>query len=130
MNEARRNRAIRAFVATVYESGGNRPVRYDPRAFAEVIRELASSNAFAREFRFFDTIAGPSCPDFERGMTAAQSAGLISRLNPSFGFFAPNFDPILLDVALGDTEDVRAIREVVKRYLARASDGKAAQVSA
>ena len=110
MNDAERLRATRVFVAALKDllakqARANAAVPFDPRTFAVVVKELGEGgNTFARRFQVFETVAGKSCPDFLQGMTAAQSAGLISRLNPTYQFFAVSMSPYLVEEALGATE--------------------------
>lgn len=91
MTDAERLQATRLFIAALstVAPGGADPLPFDPRAFAEVVAQLqAKGNKFAQRFMVFETVAGKSCPDFQQGMTAAQSAGLIARQNPWYQFFS------------------------------------------
>jgi hypothetical protein len=90
MTDAERLTAIQAFIAALHRvAPGGRPIPYDPSSFARVVKDLAETgNVLAQQFGVFNTAAGPSSPDFLQGMTAAQSAGLISRMNPTYEFFS------------------------------------------
>ena len=66
------------------------PVPLDPGAFTRAVEQLVPENKVAAEFPIWPSLSGPRCPDFQEGLAIAQSAGLISRLSPSFQHFTIN----------------------------------------
>lgn len=98
MTDAERFEFTRLFVGALAavqpEQEQGKPVPFDPRAFAEVVAEEAKrDNRIAMRFAVFPTVSGKRCPDFQYGLTIAQSAGLISRQNPSFESFSVLMPP-------------------------------------
>lgn len=95
MNDNERLELSHLFVAAVQKKLGHPKdsVPLDARAFAEAVQEIGEGNRVATRFRVYRTISGPACPDFQQGMTLAQSAGLISRLNPSYERFVVDVSP-------------------------------------
>lgn len=90
MTDAERLKATSLFIAALSDACPDAdPIPFEPSTFAEVVAELqAQGNAFAVRFAVYETVAGKSCPDFQYGMTAAQSAGLIARQNPTYQYFS------------------------------------------
>lgn len=89
----------------------------DPGAFARAVEQLGFGNKVASEFPALTTISGPLCPDFQQGMAVAQSAGLISRLNPSFQRFTINLSKRQVGMLETDSRFSDA-KLLAKKYLA------------
>ena len=66
------------------------PVPLDPGAFTRAVEQLGHGNKVASEFPVLTTLSGHLCHNFQQGLAIAQSAGLISRLSPSFQHFTIN----------------------------------------
>ena len=90
MTDADRLQATRLFIAALSKvTTTSESIPFEPRTFAEVVDKLRNDgNSFATRFMVYETVAGKNCPDFQAGMTAAQSAGLIARQNPTYQFFS------------------------------------------
>jgi hypothetical protein len=122
MNEAERFASTKLFIAALQAvlaeaSLEGKPIPFDPESFARTVQKLREKgNSFATKFPTFRTIAGPGCPDFQEGMTVAQSAGLISRQNPTHETFSIKASRRqLTSVAAGS--DFRAATELARDYL-------------
>jgi len=93
-------------------------VPLDASAFAASVANLGGSNALASKFPVFTTVSGRLCPDFQEGLAIAQSAGLISRLNPSFQRFTVNLSGRQI-ARLSDDARFEDARRLAREYLSR-----------
>jgi hypothetical protein len=124
MNDAERLQLTKLFVAAVYtelsrrnDSTSPSSVPLDPSAFAEAVRRQATGNRIASRFPIYTTVSGPLCPDFQHGMAVAQSAGLISRMNPSFQRFAVNLSARQVQTFATDDRFLE-VQKLAREYLA------------
>lgn len=87
MTDADILRATKLFVAALGKvtEGAAVAIPLEPRVFADLVKN--GGGGYADRFMVFNTVTGSNCPDFQQGMTAAQSAGLIARMNPTYQFF-------------------------------------------
>ncbi|HEY4240626.1 MAG TPA: hypothetical protein VGM88_12480 [Kofleriaceae bacterium] len=118
MTDAERLQATRIFIAALSQVTPEftEPIPFDPRTFAEVVASLqATGNAFAKRFIVFETVAGKNCPDFQHGMTAAQSAGLIARQNPTYQYFSVRMAHRTIDDVLKAEAQVSTDASMVAR---------------
>lgn len=126
MDDADRLHVTKLFVAAVQAElgarGGGRQgdlsAPLDPGAFASAVEQLGPGNKIASEFPALPTISGPLCPDFQQGMAVAQSAGLISRLNPSFQRFTINLSKRQVSILEADDSRFGDAQLLAKKYLA------------
>lgn len=119
MNDAERFEATRSFIAalSLTRSDSDNAIPFDPVQFADVVHKLRQQgNAFAGRFPIYNTVDGKSCPDFQLGMTAAQSAGLISRQNPSYQSFSVRMPPRVAKQALAREAESESARELAEEY--------------
>jgi hypothetical protein len=124
MNESERFLSTKVFIAALQsvlaeEVDKSGAIPFDPESFAKTAQELAGKgNGFANKFPVFRTVAGPGCPDFQEGMTLAQSAGLISRQNPSQEAFWIKASRRQLRFA-ASVSDFQAATDFARDYLKR-----------
>lgn len=119
MDDADRLELTRLFVAAITAELGassEDSVPMNGSAFADAVKRLAD-NPLAAKFAVLTTVAGPMCPDFQEGMAIAQSAGLISRLNPSFQRFTVNLSGRQVRTLAADPNFPDA-RRLAQQYLA------------
>lgn len=127
MTESERFEATRLFIAALKNliaatKPDTRVIPFEPRVFALAVHEEAKKgNSFAEKFQVYKTVAGKSCPDFQQGMTAAQSAGLISRQNPTYQFFSVTMSPRLVESTLSSVETSvsQGVNALAEGYVAR-----------
>lgn len=94
----------------------------DPRAFTRAVEQLGSENQVASEFPVLMTPSGPLCHDFQQGLSIAQSAGLISKLGPSFQHFFINLSRREVNRLKTDSRFSDA-QLLAKKYLGEAARG-------
>ncbi|MBI2392249.1 MAG: hypothetical protein HYV09_21860 [Deltaproteobacteria bacterium] len=119
MDDADRLELTRLFVAAItaeLKAFSEESVPMSGSAFAAAVSRLRD-NPLASRFSVLTTVAGPMCPDFQEGMAIAQSAGLISRLNPSFQRFTVNLSGRQVRGLASDPQ-FAAARYLAKEYLA------------
>jgi hypothetical protein len=71
-------------------------------------------------------MAGKRCPDFQEGLTLAQTAGLISRQNPAYTWFSLRM-PMRHVRRLQEDQEFQAARQLAEGYTARLGLGTESQ---
>jgi len=92
MNDSQCLTSIRLFLAAIWQlrrdDRRGRPdlvVPYDVRAFARALgRDLGEGHPYAERFLILGHPGNRTCPDFNRGMDLARSAGLMHRCEGGF----------------------------------------------
>jgi|SRR6185369_9354564 len=120
MDDSERLNSLRLFIGALTRVlGSQKEVPFDPVSFAKVVADAqGEGNEFARRFAVYTTIAGKLCPDFQEGLTLAQSAGLISRQNPSYTQFSLRM-PLRQVRRLEEDGIFEAAEQLAERYTER-----------
>lgn len=120
MDDSERLNSLQLFIGALTSVLGERQeVPFDPASFAVVVADAQEhGNEFARRFAVYTTIAGKRCPDFQEGLTLAQTAGLISRQNPAYTWFSLRM-PMRHVRRLQEDDQFQAARQLARGYTAR-----------